>query len=101
MSARTDLGELYAAIAAAYERRGEAGMRDRFLVLAADAALAAGNAADAERLRRRLLQHSPHHLLKPYDSFEQAAVVPDLAAYIKDLRENYPSETARRLLNSL
>jgi hypothetical protein len=101
MAARDEAGRVYAAIAEAYDRRGEAGMRDRFLVLAADAALAAGQPAEAERLRRRLLEYNPHHLLKPYASFAQAATAPDPAAYIKDLRQSYPPDAAASLLESL
>lgn len=101
MAGRDDVGRVYLALSDVYATRGEAGMRDRFLVLAADAALAAGQPADADKLRRQLLQHSPHHLLKPYGSFAQAVEAPDLAAYIKDLRQSYPPETAGTLLASL
>ena len=55
----------YRELAEDYGRQGQAQMRDRFLVLAADAALAAGQTEEAEHLRGRLLQHNPHHLLKP------------------------------------
>jgi hypothetical protein len=48
-----------------------------------------------------LLQNSPHHLLKPYGSFAEAVQAPDLAAYIHDLRENYPPHAARQLLAAM
>jgi hypothetical protein len=93
--------DVFSELAEWYERQGQASMRDRFLVLAADAALAAGLPAEAERLRQRLLQVNPHHLLKPYSSFAQAMEAPDMQAYVSDLRQNYPLETAESLLQTL
>jgi hypothetical protein len=93
--------QVYKELAEWYERKGPAPMRDRFLVLAADAALAQGDAGAAERLRRRLLQANPHHLLKPYASFAQAVQAADVQTYVNDLRHNYPPEAARQLLRSL
>src|SRR5947209_3651772 len=76
-------------------------MRDRFLVLAADAALAAGQDAEAERLRGRLLQHNPHHLLKPYSSFAEAMASADVQNYVSALRRNHPYDKAENLLINL
>jgi hypothetical protein len=84
-----------------YERQGQPAMRDRFLVLAADAALSAGQPEEAERLRQRLLQTNPHHMLKPFSSFQQALQSSSIQIYIHDLRMNYPPETAQDLLQSL
>jgi hypothetical protein len=92
---------VYKDLADHYERQGQPAMRDRFLVLAADAAMEAGSAAEAERLRQRLLQANPHHLLKPYKSFAEAIGAPDVQTYVRDLRLNYPLETAENLLRSL
>lgn len=93
--------ELYRELADAYERLGQATMRDRFLMLAADAALQAGQATEAERLRQRLLSGSRHHMLKPYGSFAEAAGAPDVQTYLRDLRLNYPPDVAGQMLNSL
>ncbi len=90
--------DVYKDLAECYERRGQAQMRDRFLVLAADAALTGGNAGEAERLRLRLLQVNPHHMLKPYSSFDQARTAPDVDTYIRNLRLNYPLEVAADLM---
>jgi hypothetical protein len=92
---------VYTELADWYERHAQASMRDRFLVLAADAALDSGQADMAERLRQRLLQANPHHLLKPYTSFAQALAAPDVETYVADLRQSYPLETAERLLQTL
>src|SRR4051794_14608903 len=97
MAAGNEVVTLYREIADIYDRRGQGSMRDRFLVLAADAALNTGQADEAEALRRRLLASSPHHLLKPYNSFGEALQAPDLASYVRDLRRNYPPQAAAQL----
>lgn len=93
--------DVYRQLAEWYERLNQASMRDRFLVLAADSALYAGLAEEAEMLRQRLLQANPHHLLKPYRSFAEALQTPDVQVYIQDLRTNYPLQVAEDLLRSL
>src|SRR5438132_3237860 len=92
---------IYRELAEDYGRQGQAQMRDRFLVLAADAALAAGQHAEAERLRGRLLQHNPHHLLKPYSSFAEAMKSADVQNYVGALRRSHPYEKAENLLEGL
>jgi hypothetical protein len=92
---------VYEELADWYERQSQAQMRDRFLLLAADTAMAAGQPDEAERLRLRLLQHSPHHMLRPFASFGEAMTSPDVQGYISDLRQTYPPETAEQLLESL
>ena len=101
MDSQTKCLDVYRELADWYEQRGQAPMRDRFLVLAADAALAAGSGDEAERLRLRLLQLNPHHMLKPYSSFAQALEAPDVSTYVRDLRQNYPPEVAEGLLRML
>src|SRR5579884_2441652 len=92
---------IYQELADWYERQSQAQMRDRFLLLAADTAMAAGDAEGAERLRLKLLEHSPHHMLRPFTSFAEAMTSPDVQGYISDLRQTYPPETAEQLLGSL
>jgi hypothetical protein len=101
MPTQDDPVQVYKELADCYDRRREPPMRDRFLVLAADAALRAGRADEADRLRLRLLKLNPHHMLKPYASFTQAMQAPDVQTYVRDLRLNYPPEVATVLLNSL
>jgi hypothetical protein len=93
--------DLYRQLADWYEQQGQAQMRDRFLVLAADAALLAKHPETAERFRARLLQQNPHHLLKPYATFAEAMKAPDVQSYVADLRRTYSPETASHLLHSL
>jgi hypothetical protein len=93
--------QVYKELADRYERQGQAAMRDRFLILAAEAAFASGSPDEAERLRQRLLQGNPHHMLKPFTSFTQALQSPNIQIYIHDLQVNYPPETAEALLHDL
>ncbi len=92
---------VYRELAEHYDRLGQVSMRDRFLMLAADAALESGQPAEAERLRQRLLATSRHHMLRPYASFAEAARSPDVETYLRDLKSNYPLADARDLLNTL
>ncbi len=93
--------QVYKELADWYERQGQAAMRDRFLILAAEAAFSSGNPEEAERLRQRLLQGNPHHMLKPFSSFAQALQSTNIQIYIHDLQVNYPPETAEALLHDL
>jgi hypothetical protein len=92
---------VYKALAEHYERAGPAAMRDRFLVLSADSARAAGLDDEAERLRTQLLQLNPHHLLRPFRSFAQAMETPDVQTYVRDLRQSYPPSKAEALLRDV
>jgi hypothetical protein len=98
MRSRDHTLKVYEDLAQWYERQGQAKLRDWFLVLAADAALAAGRADEAERLRGRLLHVNPHHLLRPFDSFADALKSPDVQGYVVDLRRTYPPQAAEQLL---
>src|SRR5262245_28581114 len=91
---------IYEQLADAHDRRAEARQRDIFLALAADAHLAAGKPEQAERMRQKLLQRSPYHLLKPYSNFAEALKSPDVVDYLEDLRHQFPAETAEKLLES-
>lgn len=88
-------------LATRYDQIGEAQVRDRYLVLAAEAALTAGRLDEAEAIRGRLLQLNPHHLLKPYTSLGQAMQSPDVKSYVEGLRRTYPREQAEQMLESI
>lgn len=93
--------QVYKELAGLYDRQGQAAMRDRFLILAAEAAFSAGIAEEAEILRKRLLQANPHHMLKPFESFAQALQSKNIQIYIHDLQVNYPPQTAEQLLQNM
>jgi hypothetical protein len=90
--------QVYEDLADHFSRQKDARQRDIFLVLAADAAYSLGHPEHAERLRLRLLQGSPHSLLKPYSSFGEARKASDIQLFLEDLRNQYPPETAEKLL---
>jgi hypothetical protein len=92
---------VYRELAEIYGRQGQAQMRDRFLVLAADAALTAGHPEEAEQIRGLLLKQNPDHLLKPYASFAEALKSNDVRNYVTALRRSHPYERAEHLLESL
>jgi hypothetical protein len=76
-------------------------MRDRFLLLGAAALLSSGRREEAEKLRLRLLELNPSHLLKPFPSLSEALKSRDILDYIDGLRRSYPPQTAEQLLESL
>jgi hypothetical protein len=100
MTAGTQSALTYLKLSEWFNRKGQPQQRDRFLVLAADAAHAAGRQQDAEKLRQRLLKHNPHHLLRPYASFSQAMDSVDVQSYVNDLRNSYPPKKAAEMLTA-
>lgn len=91
----------YEELAGLYDRKGEGPMRDRFLVLAADRALLAGRGEEAEKMRTRLLQQNPQHLLSPFASMPEAMKSADVQSYIAGLRRSYPPDRAHLLLQEM
>jgi hypothetical protein len=87
---------LYAQLAEDHQKQGRPQERDRFLLLAADAALSGGKRDVAENFRRTLLARNPNHLLKPYSSLSEALASPDIATYVQELRRTYPAERLER-----
>jgi len=86
-----DLAELYA-------QRGDAKKRDIFLVLAADAAHADGKLDEAEKLRHRLMLHSPNNLFRPFFSWREALESADVQTFLDSLRRRFPVDKAAKLL---
>lgn len=101
MATQADLLQVYLELVDLFEEEGQPQMRDRFLLLAADAAHSAGQADEAERLRLRFLEANPHHFIKPYASFGQAATTPSVQTYLANLRKSYPLEAALNLLGTM
>src|SRR4051812_15996007 len=92
--------QVYEELADTFDRQQNHALRDQFLLLAADAALSAGRDDEAERLRQRLLWLNPHHSVRAYSSFAEAAVAPGIHEYLERLRQKYPPEQAEGMLES-
>jgi hypothetical protein len=90
----------YADLADHFDGQDQPKQRDWFLVLAADAAQAAGQPAEADRLLGRLLTLNPHHLLRPFASFAEALRSPDVENYVGSLRRSYPPARAAQILQA-
>jgi hypothetical protein len=88
---------VYEELANRFAKQNEPRFRDHCLVLAADTALAAGRPQDADRMRQRLLQFNPHHLLRPFASMVEAMQAPDVQEYVADLRRQWPPEVVQKL----
>jgi hypothetical protein len=93
--------QVYVDLAQMYQQQNDAGMREVFLMLAADAALRAGRPGQAEQLRQELLRQNPYHALKPFPTFVEATQHPDIENYLDDLRLKYPVEVAQDMLESV
>src|ERR1043165_1904458 len=98
MQTSNSLQRMYEELANKYAQQGEARQRDHCLVLAADAALTAGQPDQAERLRKRLLMTNPHHMLRPFTSMAEAMQSSDVLDYVADLRRHWPPEVVEKLL---
>jgi hypothetical protein len=96
-----DTARTYHQLAQGYERIGDASMRDRFLVLAADAYLASSRPSDAEQVRAHLVRVNPQHLLKGQLSMVQALQSSDVRNYVDGLKRHYPPDQAAKLLREL
>jgi hypothetical protein len=101
MATPDNLVLIYKELADSHERQGQPQVRDRFLVLAADAALTAGRRVEADLLLARLLRSNPHHMLRPYSSFTEAMASPDIQKYVGELRRTYPPAKAAQEFDAL
>jgi hypothetical protein len=101
MATPDNLVLIYKELADWHERQGQPQMRDRFLVLAADAALSASRRVEADLLLARLLRSNPHHMLRPYASFAEAMASPDIQKYVGELRRSYPPAKAEQEFDAM
>ncbi len=93
--------ELYQQVADAYHAQGKYQERDRFLVLALDAAQTVGQSNLAEQIRLKLLELNPNHLIKPYPHCQAALQAQNFVTYLTQLRKNFPPVKAQSLLKEL
>jgi hypothetical protein len=96
-----EIVRVYYKLADEHRKRDRPQERDRFMMLAADAAYTSGHKDDAEKLRRKILSENPHHFLKPYANLAEAFKSPDVNAYVSQLRTSYPFDKAQQLLREM
>jgi hypothetical protein len=101
MPPQEQTAQSYHSLAQAFADAGDQSMRDRLLLLAADAYLTAGRADQAEAIRQQLLKNNPHHALKPHRSLAEALKAADVRNYVDGLRRHYPPEQLSRLAESV
>jgi hypothetical protein len=101
MASPDNLVLIYKELADAHERQNRPQMRDRYLVLAVDAALSAGRGAEADLLMARLLRANPHHMLRPFPSFAEAMASSDIRNYVGELRRTHPPQQAEAEFDAL
>ncbi|HEX5272562.1 MAG TPA: hypothetical protein VFW33_18820 [Gemmataceae bacterium] len=101
MASPDNLVLIYKELADVHERQGRPQLRDRYLVLAADAALGADRSAEADLLMARLLRANPHHMLRPFPSFADAMASPDIRNYVAELRRTHPPKQAEAEFDAL
>ena len=55
----------------------------------------------AAHCRQRILEHNPQHLIRRWNTVEQALQEPDFLYLLKSVQRRYPQEKAERLLDTL
>lgn len=88
-------------LAGVSQSREQLGPRDKFLVLAGVAASRGNYPAVARRCRELLLSHNPAHLLKRYETVEEALEDDEFLAYLRQLSRFCSYEKAEHLLSQL
>ncbi|QDU64473.1 hypothetical protein Pan216_53630 [Planctomycetes bacterium Pan216] len=99
MPAPEELLDLYLRLADAAQEQQQPLQRNKFLVLAADAAGRAGLLAVAEDCRTKILAHNPKHILRQYPSMGEALASKDVRLYTRQLHRLFPFEKAEYLLS--
>jgi hypothetical protein len=88
-------------LAGVSQSREQLGPRDKFLVLAGVAASRADHPAVAQRCRELLLAHNPSHLLKRYETIEQALQDAEFQTYFRQVSRFCSYEKAEHHLSQL
>jgi hypothetical protein len=101
MSEPVDILAVYLHLASASQRRRRLHVRDRLLVIAASIAAMARLPRIAAYCRRQILEHNPQHLIRRWDTVEQALQEPDFLHLLRSVQRRYPQEKAERLLDTL
>ena len=101
MSQPIDILALYLHLATASEKRRRPHVRDRLLIIAASIAARCRLPRIAGYCRLTVLKHNPRHLIRRWQTVEQALQDSDFLHLLKSLQRRYPQEKAERLLDTL
>lgn len=75
--------------------------RDRLLVLSAIQAADLGFPSIAAFCRQLVLKNNPGHMLRRWDTVEEALTTEDLHVFLKQLRRRFPVERAETMLSEI
>lgn len=92
---------LYLHLARAAERRSQALVRDRMLVMGAVIASQLKLAPIAAYCRHRVLQHNPGHMVARWPTIEEALTEDDFLTWLKQLTRKYGPEVAEQWAETL
>ena len=91
---------LYLRLAQAFKDRLQMPDRDRALVMAGTCATVLEMPAIANFCRKLILQNNQGHMLRKYESFDEAVEDSDFGVFVRQVRRKLPPEKAESLLMS-
>ena len=92
---------MYLQLARAAGIRGQAGIRDKLLILAGVTAAEIDHADIATECRERILEHNPQHLIRRWPTFSEALDDEEFQVYLKQQLRRYSPERVEHLLSQL
>jgi hypothetical protein len=98
MEPRPELLPFYLELIDAYIEQGQPVLRDYFVLLAAEAYLASGQEDEAEILYAEFSAANADHVLAGHASMAAAVNDPEANGYLVSLRQNYPEDVVRDLV---
>lgn len=101
MSKPADILAVYLHLASASRRRQRLLVQDRLLVIAASIAAMANLPRIAAHCKRIILEHNPQHLIRRWDTVEEALQNPDFLHLLRSIQRRYPLEKAESLLDTM
>jgi hypothetical protein len=101
MSYAIDILALYLHLAAASQRRRRPHVCDRLLTISASIAARVELPRIAAYCRKKILEHNPQHLIRRWDTVEEALEDSDFLHLLRSVYRRYPQEAAERLLANL
>lgn len=91
----------YLHLARASQQRNQRQVCDRLLVLSGCFATQLKLYRIAALCRKRVLEHNPGHMLRRWESVDEALANEDFHAFLRKLQRRYPRERVEHLLNEL